>query len=149
LVEAKANVSELKADGKVLDPSASENSKKNHKKISHAIREANEALNKLIPGVSISRDSHYQLSNRIAFSWKLASLGIPIVLVYLGFCGDRGIIDVGEPIKNQSHLKRLMQQYSEKVLPNDFFDREINCGSATFQLIIRSRDVKEISPNKS
>jgi hypothetical protein len=33
----------------------------------------------------ISRDSHYQISNRFAWSWKLTQLGIPVVLVYLGF----------------------------------------------------------------
>jgi hypothetical protein len=149
LVEAKANASELKDDGKVLDPSASENSKENHTKISHAIREANEALNQIIPGVSISRDSHYQLSNRIAYSWKLASLGIPSVLLYLGFCGDQGITDVGEPIKDLGHWKQLINQHTIGVLPEGFFEREIKCGPATFQLIIRSRQVKEDSPSRN
>jgi hypothetical protein len=149
LVEAKANASELKADGKVLDPSASENSRENHHKISHAINEANVSLNEIIPGVSISRDSHYQLSNRIAFSWKLASLGIPIVLVYLGFCGDMGITNVGEPIKDQHHWNQLMQQHTIGILPDDFFDRKFECGPSTFQLIVRSRQVKQYSSIKN
>jgi hypothetical protein len=35
----------------------------------------------------ISRDNRYQMSNRFAWSWKLASVGVPVVLVYLGFVG--------------------------------------------------------------
>jgi hypothetical protein len=146
LVEAKANASELKVAGKVLDPSASRKSRENHKKISYAINEANEALRKIIPGVSISRNSHYQLANRIAFSWKLSSLGVPVVLVYLGFCGDSGIIDVGEPIVSPNHWEQLMHQHTVGVLPKGFFDRTLKCGPATFQLIIRSRYIKEDSP---
>ena len=33
------------------------------------------------PRVTISRDTHYQLANRLAFTWKLASLGISVVLL--------------------------------------------------------------------
>lgn len=42
-----------------------------------------EELTKLAWG--IERDSYYQLSNRFAWTWKLASLGVPVVLLYLGF----------------------------------------------------------------
>jgi len=33
----------------------------------------------------LSRDSLYQLANRFAWAWKIASLGVPVALVYLGF----------------------------------------------------------------
>jgi len=32
---------------------------------------------------------HYQLSNRLAFLWRLAKADIPTVLVYLGCTGDQ------------------------------------------------------------
>lgn len=34
---------------------------------------------------AISRDSRYQKSNRFAWACKLAGLGLPVVLMYLGF----------------------------------------------------------------
>lgn len=67
------------------------------------IAEACAGLQLLGPAVRISRDSHYQLSNRVAFAWKLATLGLPTVLVYLGFWGDDGIADVGEPFWDAEH----------------------------------------------
>lgn len=89
LVEAKAHVSELtdEAKGKKLSKqqAVNLNSFRNHQKIGRAINEARSALEPYLPGINISRDSNYQLSNRIAFAWKIASLGIPVVLCYLGF----------------------------------------------------------------
>jgi hypothetical protein len=72
LVEAKAHHEELKPDDRC---GASNNS--NFERIGEAIREANDALNKVQPGWNLSHENHYQLSNRFAWSWKLASLGIP------------------------------------------------------------------------
>lgn len=73
LVEAKANVPELKTEGKLSAESPSVKSDENHERIAAAINQAKNALNKSIAGVNISRQSHYQLSNRVAYSWKLAS----------------------------------------------------------------------------
>ena len=42
--------------------------------------------------VCISHESHYQLANRLAFACKITSLGIPTVLVYLGFTATRSPI---------------------------------------------------------
>ena len=58
------------------------------------------------PDVRLDRDSHYQLANRLAFKWKLATLGIPVVLLY--FTGrDEGIADAGEPILDDAHWQAL------------------------------------------
>jgi hypothetical protein len=102
LVEAKANWQELKTDGKTLDENASPNSCENHQRIGKAIDEACAGWRRLDPSVSIARDSHYQLANRLAFTWKLGMLGFPVVLVYLGFTGDFGIQDVGLPFSDNS-----------------------------------------------
>ena len=86
LIEAKAHGSELKPEGKSLRSNASPNSIKNHERIGLAVAEANAELQSATGRQwFISRDDHYQLSNRFAWSWKLASLGIPVVLLYLGF----------------------------------------------------------------
>jgi len=82
-------------------------------------------------GVSVSRDSHYQLVNRLAFAWKLATLGIPIVLVYLvylGFTGDEGIRDAGVPFADPTEWNRAFAHYAAGVLPLALFERRLDLG---------------------
>ena len=148
LVEAKANEAELKVEGKRLQANVSAHSRENHDRIGQAIEQAREALDEITPGVRISRDSHYQLSNRIAFAWKLASLSVPTVLVYLGFLGDAGIADIGPPFDDEKHWQATIRQYMAGVLPPDFAERPLDCGTATMQLLIRSRPVIEVSPRR-
>ena len=145
LVEAKANCAELKYEGKG-EPENTKNSRENHKKIDEAIKEARKALDKAVPGVRISLKSHYQLANRVAYTWKLASLGIPTVLVYLGFFMDKGIVDVGEPFKDESHWIWVMRDYIKGVIPEEFLERPIDCGQASMWMIIRSREIQKPSP---
>lgn len=145
LVEAKANVPELKPDGKELEPTASEHSRENHKQIGAAMAEASGALAKIVPGVALSRDNHYQLSNRVALSWKLAHSGTPVMLVYLGFTGDSGIVDVGEPLHDDTHWHRVFEEHMNGVLPAEFLEREIDCGAASMHMLVRSRPVLEPS----
>jgi hypothetical protein len=146
LVEAKANVPELSSAGKPLRMSASANSRANHDRIGIAIAEACTALKELSATTDFSRDSHYQLSNRVAFAWKLANLGIPTVLVYLGFCGDDGIADTGEPIRDASHWKDVFAEYAYPAVPNALFERRIDCGAAPVWFLVRSRTVIQLSP---
>ena len=91
----------------------------------------------------ISRDTHYQLSNRVAYAWKLASLGVPNVLIYLGFIGDTGIDYVGPHFEREEHWERTVRDYMAAILPLEFLDRLIPCGEATMQLVIRSRPMLE------
>ena len=142
LVEAKAHTNELKTEGKPLARNASRNSRQNHDRIGKAINEASQALAKVVPGVNISRDTHYQLANRIAFSCKIASLGIPVILVYLGFLGDKNMRDVGGPLRDDAHWRQIMRAYTDKLIPENFIDRWIDCGKAEMQMIIRSLQVE-------
>jgi hypothetical protein len=148
LIEAKANVSEIKREGKIIKNNAYNNSHDNHKRIKMAIEEARTELDKVINGVKISRDCCYQLSNRVAFSWKLSSLGLPVVLVYLGFTGDTGIENVGERLRDHAHWKKVMDEYASLVLPQGFCDHIINCDRADMRMIICSRPIIEVSPTK-
>lgn len=145
LVEAKANVPELKTDGKSLGESASLRSSENHERIGTAISQAREALQAQVSGIAISRDKHFQLSNRVAFAWRLASLGLPTVLVYLGFTGDEGIRDVGEPFESSEHWQHAFSQHARSVIPKMPYDDPIHCGLAPFWLLVRSRGVIEHS----
>jgi len=134
LVEAKAHVSELSSSGKPLDPAASAHSVENDKRIGAAIREASAALNQRVPGVELSRDSHYQLSNRVAFSWKLASLGVNTILVYLGFVGDRTIND---RFTTEEHWSEVFVDHAGVILPRRFLNERLDCGAGWMHMLVR------------
>ena len=147
LVEAKANDKELVTEGKEFDVKASEQSKINYAKIGNCIAEAAQGLNKHIGDVYISKDTHYQLSNRVASAWKLAQCGLPTVLLYLGFTGDEGIRDAGEPFADDNHWQRVMGVYMAGVLPLHFPNKLIDVeGRATMQMFVKSLPVIENSP---
>ncbi len=67
LMEAKANVPELKKDGKYLADDATDNSRENHDQISKAIAVARAGFKAVGIEARIRIDSHYQIANRIAF----------------------------------------------------------------------------------
>jgi hypothetical protein len=148
LVEAKANVPELGTSGKPLAASASRHSADNHERIDDAIREARDGLAASLPSVSIDRNRHYQLSNRVAYGWKLASLGIPTVLLYLGFTGDEGIRDAGEPFKDDDHWQQVFREHLRGVCPLEILNGPVQVGPARLWVLSRSRPALELSgPN--
>jgi len=144
LVEAKAHASELSSAGK---PQArrhtreqQERSDANHQQIAHAIAEATIALRRYVPGISLSRDKSYQFANRIAFAWKLASLGIPVVIFYLGFIGDRAISCAGDCFLTSANWVAF-RRHTTGHFPAEMQGREINCGAASFWLLVRDLQV--------
>ena len=146
LVEAKANVPELSKAGKPLVADASENSRLNHDRIGQAIAEACSGWRLLAPDAQLERDSHYQLANRLAFTWKLATLGIPVVLLYLGFTGDEGIADAGEPIRDDEHWQALFRGNAFDVGVSSALERRLDFGATPAWVLCRSRGVLERSP---
>jgi len=149
LVEAKANVPELGTAGKTRDPMASDKSLENHERIAAAITEARLGLTSALPGIAINRDAHYQLSNRLAFAWRLTTLGIPTVLMYLGFTGDEGIRDVGEPFATDQHWQDTFGAHLKAVCPTSPLSGPVQLESARFWVVSRSKPVLEISPSRS
>jgi len=146
LFEAKANEAELDWEGKSLGKKPSRKSIHNHGQIRECIFEACQSLNEKIPGINIHRDSHYQLANRVAFAWKLAQCGMPVVLLYLGFLGDPSIADVGVPFHDNDHWQRVIGGYIQGFLPQSFPETRIEFetgGSMVMQ--IRSLPIMEVS----
>lgn len=146
LVEAKANVPELNPAGKALAAGASLKQRKNHERIGSAIEEARRGLAGQRQGaqVNISRDGHYQLSNRLAFTWKLATLGLPTVLVYLRFLGDDGIRDVGEPFADKAAWIHAFHDYIRGIFPSDPLARPLATGGAPCWVLARSQPIREV-----
>ncbi|MBI1212966.1 MAG: hypothetical protein GC190_16005 [Alphaproteobacteria bacterium] len=132
LVEAKAH------EGEFSDDRCGASSP-NRQQIEAALAEASAAWNELMPGFSLSADSHYQLSNRLAFSWKLASMGIPIVVVYLGFL-DAHEMDDGRRTLLRNHMQwhRCVVAQSKDTIPEHAWDRTFDVGGTPLTIAIRS-----------
>lgn len=146
LVEAKANVLELNDVGKRMLKEASPKSRENHHQIQASIAEAQVGLKPFAKDLTIAIDSCYQLSNRIAFLWKLATLGVPTVLLYLGFCGDHGIRDVSEPFASPEEWAEVFQSHAIAVGASELINRRLQIGRTPGWLLLRSRSVLEVSP---
>lgn len=145
LVEAKANEPELSDAGKwVWSPKSkrtapSPASLENHAQIENAIEEARLALAAQFPDTRIGASHSYQLSNRIAFAWKLATLGVPTVLMYLGFTGDNAIANVGRPFASATHWDNHFDAHLRKVAPSLPCEKRIDTEASPFWLMSRSR----------
>lgn len=149
LVEAKAHASEFdcklkpRATRKTSD--AQKKTDENHNRIGQAIDEASVALSHAYPGIFISRDRCYQLSNRIAMAWKLASMGIPSTLVFLGFTGDDAIAKAGDYFADDDHWQRSFASYAASSIPPEYLDRDLSGGGANFRVITRSLPAGRLS----
>ena len=139
LVEAKAHDGELSDAGKG-DP-GSVNGWKNHQRIGEAIAEANGALNGILPGWALSRDHCYQLSNRIAWSWKLARLSVPVVLVYLGFLNANEMADRGQPFVAASDWELNLRRHTHGIVPGDAWEKRLDIHGTPLWLLIRALEL--------
>ncbi|MGH7551770.1 MAG: hypothetical protein ACREMQ_01925 [Longimicrobiales bacterium] len=144
LVEAKAHDHELLHESRgrplITSRSADQASRRaSHRTIERAIAEARDGLNEAT-GLTwgISRDSHYQLSNRFAWAWKLAALGVPVVLVYLGFAGAREMADKGEPFASGAAWEALVKEHAAEVVPESAWNAEWRVNGVPFVPIIRA-----------
>lgn len=144
LIEAKAHDNELlfEARGRPLITSRSADRasrEASHGTIERAIAEARDGLNEAT-GLSwrISCDSHYQISNRFAWAWKLAALGVPVVLLYLGFLRAEEMTDKGKPFANGAEWEALVKQHAATVVPESAWNAEWRVNGVPFVPIIRA-----------
>lgn len=134
LVEAKGHYDELDKSEKKLKKNASVESKENHNKIFDAIELTNKAI-----GIELSRDKCYQLSNRVAHAWWLASQGIPIVLLYLGFLNCTDMEDGKRTLfKSDDDWQACFNKHAQQVGADKIINKWIDCGKSEFKTICRS-----------
>ena len=132
LVEAKAHTNELQDTGMRLDtrnaadPLARDAS---NTKIAGAIAEANAGLTSAtgLPW-QLRVESHYQLANRFAWSWKVAQLGIPVVLVYLGFLHADEMADRGLAFTSTSDWEEKLRSYAKASVPDVIWGSPVEIG---------------------
>jgi len=139
LIEAKAHEDELKNEEKGKEKpraDASKASKENHSKIQTAIHEASDGLREATNNndIPIDRDKCYQMSNRLAFAWKLANLGIPVVLIYLGFekTTEMQIENQRQLIENYDQWNRVVRNHSSKI--------DFNLWESTIPILTEDKD---------
>ena len=125
LVEAKAHTHELSREGKYLKPKATPGSRKNHERIGEAIEEANKGLKDLtrVQGWALSRDDCYQMANRFAWAWKLADIGVPVVLVYLAFLNALEMSDQGDPFCEPADWVACVKAHTKGKVPEGAWER--------------------------
>ncbi|MCI0775610.1 MAG: hypothetical protein J4O01_03980 [Chloroflexi bacterium] len=139
LVEAKAHVAELGSAGKSAPKSP--NGWKNLERITIAMAEANRELNDVIPGFSLTVESHYQLCNRFAWSWKIASMGVPVILVYLGFLNADDMAERGQTtFKSDSEWDEAVRDYGSGIVPDEAWTKKLDIDGTPFIPIIRAMD---------
>lgn len=140
LVEAKAHDKELtkEAGGKLFDANASEASSFNHKGIGTCIDEASRSLSSA-SGLAwhLSRDSQYQMSNRFAWSWKVTTMGIPVILVYLGFVNADEMKDLGLPFDNHEQWKQLVEAQSQSLFPSTVWGKAWSVNGTELIALVR------------
>jgi hypothetical protein len=131
LVEAKAHHAELHAGGNdAKDPD-------NRKSIGVAIIEANNGLNTALPGWNLTLDSHYQLCNRFAWGWKVASLGVPVILVYLGFLNVEDM-PKSHVFRTGQEWKSAVLEHAEGMVPRGAWERNLDINGTLLVPLIRS-----------
>lgn len=135
LIEAKAHETEL------TEPNnCNSKNPKNFQRIGKAISEANGYLQQKTEGDwDLSLCGHYQLSNRFAWSWKLTSLGVPIVLVYLGFLDA---CDMDSPsttlFNSNTEWKSVLKTYCKDKIDNACWEQRLHFNDTPFIPVIRS-----------
>lgn len=132
-MEAKAHDIELRNEerGKCLGneggKGVSASSFRNHVRIGASIEEASIALSDETKLVwALSRDWHYQMSNRFAWAWKLTELGIPVILLYLGFigCEEMRERERQRPILSSDDWEEMVRIHSQPLFPVEVWNRE-------------------------
>jgi hypothetical protein len=89
----------------------------------------------------LSRDWNYQMSNRFAWAGKLADLGIPVVLVYLGFLNANEMSDQGKPLADAMEWQNVVKRHSQALFPATVWDQRWMCGGQPFIPLIRSLEM--------
>jgi hypothetical protein len=134
LVEAKAHAAEF------ADDRCCATNKANFAQIERALAEATAAWSTHEPGFGLSAQSCYQLSNRLAFAWKLAAMDVPVVLVYLGFL-NAAEMEGREVLRDHAHWRTCVVGRSRASVPQAIWDRTFIVDGTPLTVLIRSAEV--------
>ena len=97
-------------------------------------------------GWQLSRDKRYQLANRFAWSWKLASLGVPVVLIYLGFLNAEDMARDGVLFRSESDWARALKDHARGVADDACWGKQIEVNGTQLRPLIRAIEVPFTPP---
>jgi len=146
LIEAKAHAQELIKEGtgrKNIEAPVSGSARRNLLRIDWAVRDASAALSEET-GLTwaLSRDWNYQMSNRFAWAWKLTELGIPVILVYLGFLKAYDMSKPGEvPFADAGTWEALVRSHSAPLFPGEVWNRPMSVNGVPLIPLIKSLEL--------
>jgi len=133
LAEAKAHEAELS------DDRSGATNLGNSRQIEDALADATIGWNALASGFALSANSHYQLSNRFAFAWKVARMGTPVVLLYLGFLDAQEMGDGSRILlKDHDQWHRCLLARSKGTIPEEVWDRTFDVHGTPLTILIGS-----------
>ena len=135
LIEAKAHA------GEFGDDRCGATNRDNYNRICDALKDANTEWNKIAPGFSLSADSKYQLSNRFAFAWKVASLGTPVVLIFLGFLNAREMQRGRKLFTSHDDWEKCVKDGGKNHVPESIWGKEYLVNGTSLTVLIRSAHV--------
>lgn len=93
-------------------------------------------------GWALSHRDCYQLSNRFAWAWKVASFGIPVVLIYLGFLNAKEMENGNRLVlTSDEQWQRCVRSRSAGIIPPEAWDGKIMVENTPIFPMIRSLDV--------
>ena len=129
LVEAKAHHNELAKRDRcgAREP--------NRTQIQNAITDANLCLNRILQGWQLSHNSYYQISNRFAWSWKLTTLSVPVILVYLGFLKAN---EMSDPFIKDKDWDKVLLEHTNGFVPKEIWNKRWEVNGQSFIPLIRS-----------
>ncbi len=141
LVEAKAHFEEVQKEfeGKRLGANPTEGQLRNHQNIGNIMADTNSAL-AAQTGLPwrLSHTNCYQISNRFASAYKLTTLGVPVILVYLGFLNADEMEDRGSPFRSKTEWLSAVIAYSSEVMPHDVWEKPMRLNGQPFIPCVRA-----------
>ena len=140
LVEAKAHSEELsKGDRCGAGPV-------NRKRIETALKEASVGLRKATGGPwRLSVEHRFQLANRFAWSWKLATLRVPVVLVYLGFLDALEMTDKKGLFASDDDWRSALLEYCRETIDPACWEAVLDVGGTPMLPLMRT-DLQPFEP---
>lgn len=148
LVEAKAHLSELNSDP------CTAKEKRNIETMRRALGEATEKWNDLLRAASEAQgwkprhwmklvpSCHYELACRLAFALKLAEMGIPVILVYLGFLhADELEEQNGIVFRDEAEWRLCVVEKTKQTVPEEIWDATFDVDGTPLSVLVRAASV--------
>jgi hypothetical protein len=142
LIEAKAHLAELHDQGKTTGNPA------NDSQIMAAIQQANESYGAGDSEWGLTSNRCYQIANRFAWAWKLATCGVPTILIYLGFLNATEMGRCGPTFDTPEAWADAIRTHAEGLVPATAWGRALSVGSTTVTPLIRSATISAVRVEK-